>query len=126
MITLNGVTLSEDLLWDGEFDNPVISQNVQRTLLGVQIIQNMPIVGGRIVSLVAISNGSEYQGFYTRSQIQEFKALEEAGTPIVFHYEGQEFNVVIQAGGIQVQPLIPRPNQDVADLYSGTLILIEV
>lgn len=126
MISLNGVTLSEDLLWSNEFDTPAISQNIQRTILGVQIIQNMPIVGGRVVNLVAVVNGSEYFGFFTRSQIQEFKLLEQSGSSVVFHYEGQEFNVVIQTGGVQVQPLLPRPNQDTADLYSGTLILIEV
>jgi len=126
MITLNGVTLSEDLLWENEFDNPTISQNIKRTLLGVQIVQNMPLVGGRVINLSAIASGSEYSGFFTRSQIQEFKNLEEAGMSVVFHYEGQEFNVVVQAEGVQVQSLIPRPNHDTTDLYSGTLILIEV
>ncbi len=60
MISLNGVTLSEDLLWENEFDTPAISENIQRTLLGVQIVQHMPLVGGRIIKLAAIANGFVY------------------------------------------------------------------
>ncbi len=126
MITLNGETLSEDLIWENEFDNPAISQNTQRTILGNLVIQNLPLSKGRTINLVAVASDSSYEGFFTRSQIIEFKFLEQAGSTIVFHYEGTDYDVKIQAGGVQVTPLIPRPNQAVGDLYSGQLILIEV
>lgn len=126
MISLNGVTLSDDLIWENEFDNPSISQNVQRTILGNLIVQQLPISNGRIINLTAVSSGNTYEGFFTRSQIIQFKELERLGTTIIFQYEGADYNVKIQAGGVQVAPLQPRPNQDGDDLYSGQLILIEV
>lgn len=126
MISLNGVTLSEDLIWENEFDSPAISQNTQRTILGNLVIQNLPLSKGRTINLVANSDGNSYEGFFTREQIIEFKVLEQSGADITFHYEGTDYNVKIQAGGVQVTPLIPRPNQAIGDLYSGTLILIEM
>ncbi len=126
MITLNGETLSEDLIWDNEFGNPSISQNVQRTILGNLVIQSLPLSGGRTINLVAVASGNAYEGFFTRTQIVAFKAIEQAGSTVVFHYEGTDYDVKIQAGGVQVTPLQPRPNQDDGDLYSGTLTLIEM
>jgi hypothetical protein len=126
MISLNGVTLSEDLLWENEFDNPGISQNTKRTLLGNLVIQNMPLSAGRVINLTAVSEGNSYSGFFTREQVIEFKRLEELGASMIFHYEGTDYNVTIMAGGVQVSPIQPRPNQDTTDLYSGVLILIEL
>ncbi len=126
MISLNGVTLSEDLIWANEFDNPVIAQNTQRTILGNLVIQQMPVVKGRIINLLAVASGDSYEGFFTKTEVIEFKSLEQQGVTMVFSYEGSVHNVKIQAGGVQVTPLIPRPNQAVGDLYSGTLILIEI
>lgn len=126
MISLNGETLSEDLIWENEFDNPAISQNTQRTILGNLVIQNLPLSKGRSINLVAVASGNSYEGFFTRTQIIEFKALEQAGSTIVFHYEGTDYDVKIQAGGVQVAPLQPRPNHEDTDLYSGQIILIEV
>ena len=126
MISLNGVTLSEDLIWENEFDNPAISQNTQRSILGNLIIQQLPLSKGRILNLVAVASGDSYFGFFTRTQVIAFKALEQVGATIVFHYEGTDYDVKIQSGGVQVSPLQPRPNHAVTDLYSGILILIEV
>jgi len=126
MISLNGVTLSEDLIWENEFDNPAISQNIQRTLLGSLVIQSMPLVNGRSINLVAVSDGTSYFGFFTREQVIEFKRIEQSGSTVVFHYEGTNYNVKIRSSGVQVSPLIARPNQVDSDLYIGTLNLIEV
>ena len=126
MISLNGVTLSDDLIWENEFDSPVISQNTQRTILGNLIIQSLPINKGRTINLTAVTEGDVYFGYFTRLQIINFKSLEQLGLTVVFHYEGTDYDVRVQAGGVQVTPLIPRPNQDVTDLYSGVLTLIEV
>jgi hypothetical protein len=126
MISLNGVTLDDDLIWDGEFDSPYIAQNLQRTILGILVVQNLPQVKGRIITLTASASGNEYTGHFTRSQIEGIKVLEQTGTVVEFIYESQTMNVIIQAGGVQVRPLIPRPNQASTDLYIGTVTLIEV
>lgn len=126
MISLNGVTLDNDLIWDGEYDSAVISQNLQRTILGVLVVQNLPQVSGRIITLTASGTGTNFSGSFTREQIEGFKLLEQAGSVVTLIYEDQTLSVVIQAGGIQVRPLIPRPNQASTDLYIGTVTLIEV
>lgn len=126
MISLNGVTLDDDLIWEGEYDSPVIAQNLQRTILGVLVVQNLPQVKGRIINLTATGSGNTFSGSFTRSQIEGFKILEQTGTVVEFIYETQTLNVIIQAGGIQVRPLLPRPNQASTDLYIGTITLIEV
>ena len=126
MISLNGVILDNDLIWDGEYDSPVIAQNLQRTILGVLVVQTLPQTKGRIINLTATGSGTNYTGSFTRSQIEGFKLLEQAGTSVSFVYESQTMNVIIQAGGVQVRPLIARPNQVSTDLYIGTVTLIEV
>jgi len=126
MITLNSVTLSEDLIWDNEFDHTEVTQTIQRTVLGTSVISSFPKQAGKLINLKAVSSGNEYFGFFTRSQIQAFKVLEVNVTSVVFHYEGQNFDVIVQSGGVQVRPLLPRPNQEVTDLYTGTLILVTV
>jgi hypothetical protein len=126
MISLNGVTLDDDLVWEGEFDSAVISQNIQRTILGTLIVQSLPQVKGRIINLVASGSGNSFSGSFTRTQVEGFKSLEQSGSTVAFTYESQVFSVIVQAGGVKVSPLIPRPDQSNTDLYIGTLTLIEV
>jgi len=126
MISLNGVELDNDLIWEGEFNSQVISQNIQRTIAGTLILQALPQEKGRIINLTATETGSNFSGSFTRTQIQAFKVLEKLGSVVTFIYEDQTMNVVVQAGGVQVTPLISRPNQKSSDLYTGTITLIEV
>jgi len=126
MISLDGVTLDNDLLWVNEFDTPVISQNILRTILGNTVIQSMPLIKGRYISLVASNTGGTYSGSFTREQIIAFRELEKNTNSVVLVYETETFNVIVPSGGIQVTPLIPRPNQENKDLYTGTLTLIEI
>jgi len=126
MITLNGVTLSEDLIWENEFGHAEVTQTIQRTVLGNTVISSFPKQAGEIINLTAVSTGGTYFGSFTRTQIQAFKVLETNVTPVAFHYEGQDFTVIIQSGGVQVEPLLPRPNQEATDLYTGILTLVTV
>ena len=126
MISLNGVTLSNDLFWDNSFSEPLISQQHERVVLGVSLLTTMPVVGGRTIVLKAYRNGKNVQGFFTYTQIQAFRVLEQAGQAVQLIYESLTTNVVIKAGGVKVLPHLERPNPASTDEYSGTLTLIEV
>lgn len=126
MITLNGVTLSDDLIWEDEFGHAEVSQNVQRTVLGNAVISSFPKTGGKTITLTSRVSGNEYSGYFTRTQIEAFKVLEQNSIPVSFVYEGQNFTVIVQSGGVNVQPLIARPNQENIDEYSGSITLITI
>jgi hypothetical protein len=127
MISLNGVTLHNELLWEGEFDDPLISQNIQRTIKGSLIVQNLSVAEeGRIINLTARLSGSSVFGYFTKTQVKGFKLLEKTGATVVFIYESTQLNVIVKAGGVNMRPLIPRPNQQDTDLYTGVLTLIEI
>ena len=125
-ITLNGVTLSSNLVWRGEFDAPAAGQSVAMTIGGRQVIQTAPIDGARTVVLEATDMGDKYKGVFTRAQVQAIKALEAAGTTVTFVYGTQSLSVVVAAGGVQVYPLIDSNEPGADDEYLGTVTLLEV
>ena len=126
MITLNGVTLNDGLVWTNEFDYLASSQLIVYTLLGNAVIQTMPMNTRQEIKLVATSEGSSFIGSFTREQIQAFKLLEKEGNTVIFHYEGVDYNVVVKSGGVQMSPILSGTNQNTSDLYTGTLLLVEV
>ena len=125
-ITLNGVTLQQDLLWTNEFDQGTITQTQQRSVLGNLIVNNFGKVEGREIHLESVRSGESFSGYFTREQVQAFKVLESSAAQVVFEYEGQSFTVFVKADGVQVRPLLPRPNQVTTDYYTGTLVLVTV
>lgn len=126
MIKLNGVELSPDLIWSNEFGDIAISQQQSVTVLGNKVINTLPIQGCREVTLSSVRSGSSMYGYYTRTQIQQIKELERSGTVVNFIYETQSFNVVVQAGSIDVAPLLAKANQGYDDYYTGSITLLEV
>jgi len=126
MIILNGVTLNDDLLWTNEFDHSEITQIEKRTIGGTLIVDSFPKIEGREINLASVRLGNEFSGRFTRTEIQAFKELELNVTPVTFNYNGQVFNVIVKSGGVQVRPLLARPDQESTDYYTGTLILVTV
>lgn len=125
-ILLNGVELSRDLRWANEFDNVDLEQTYQRTVGGRLIVSNFPKEDGAEIQLESVLSGDSLTGYFTRAQVKQFKVLEAAATPVDFNYHGQSFTVIVQAGGVQVSPILSRPDQEDTDLYTGTIILVTV
>lgn len=123
-IILNGVYLDDDLIWSNEFDTVNLEQTIQRTVMGSIVISNFPTQNGREIILEATQSGSTFSGYFTRLQVKEFKILEESALPVVFEYNGDIFNVIIKAGGVQVSPWVSRPDHEDTDFYTGTLTLV--
>jgi hypothetical protein len=125
-ITLDGTTLSSNLVWRGEFDSPAAAQSVQVTIGGRTVVQQASLDGGRTVVLEATDLGDKYKGVFTRAQVQAIKALEASGAAVALVYGSQTLQVVVAAGGVQVYPLIDSNEPGADDEYLGTITLIEV
>lgn len=125
-ITLNSIALSEDLIWSNEFDYEDITQTIERTVGGSLIISNFAKNEGREIVLEAVNNGNTFTGYFTRLQVKNFKVLEKEATTVVFEYNGQVFSVIVKSGGVAVTPLMPRPDHEDTDYYTGTLTLLTV
>jgi hypothetical protein len=125
-ISLNSVTLDNDLFWEEEFSYPASAQNILRTVLGNSIIQTMPLVDGQDIILIARRSGNTYTGHFTRTQIEGFKILEASATPVEFVYDTEVHEVIVKSGGVQMEPLIPYTEKNATDKYTGTLTLVKV
>jgi hypothetical protein len=125
-ISLNAVTLSSDLLWVNEFQSPRIGQSIMTTIGGETVVHTDPLVGGREVTLSAERRGNAIYGFYTRQQILDIETLEQNGSIVPFVYGTQFFNIIVKAGSIRVEALLPAVNQGYDDYYIGQITLLEV
>jgi len=126
MISLNGVTLDNDLQWVNPYASPAAAQSMRKTMTGELVVQHTAGPEHREIQLVATRSGNEVIGVFTGTQIIAFKALEQACTEVVFIYETQTITVIVKLNGVKMVPHIARPNQAVTDEYSGVLTLVEV
>lgn len=125
-ISLNGVTLDQDLIWDQDLNYAASAQNILYTVLGSTIIQTTPLSGGEEIYLTALRSGNQYTGHFTRSQIEAFKILEKNGTIVEFIYESTTVNTIVKSGGIDVAPLIQSSLISSSDKYTGVVTLIKI
>lgn len=125
MISLGGVTLHSSLIWDSPLSSPNQAYSRRVTLLGKVVLQHSPSPK-QLISLTTISTTGGSIGIFTKDQLDQLRVFEEAMTTIVFIYDSETLNVVIQPGSIQMEPLIARPNPAGSDYYTGSIQLIEV
>jgi len=123
---LGAIDLDDNIILAGEFAYPAAGQSVRRTILGRAVIQWAPVSGGRELVLEATDEGGRYKGFFTRSQVEQIKALEAAQDVVTLDTGAATYDVVVKAGGVDVRPVIDLADPDAADHYVGTVTLIEV
>lgn len=126
MISLNGVVLSDDLLWLNRYDEPSAILTLKRAISGNPIIQSESIELGKTLTLGSVSVASGYSGWFTKVQIEAFKVLENSSQEVSFIYESQNFKVIVVPGSVNMTPLIARPNSEDTDNYIGSISLITV
>lgn len=126
MISLNGKTLSDDLLWTNRYSEPSAILSMKRTISGTAIIQKAQFSGGITIIIGSVSIASGYSGWWTKTQIEAIKILELSGDQVAFKYEGQSFQVIVVPGSIKVDPLISRPNSEDDDVFVGAISLITI
>ena len=123
MTSLNGVTLSEDLLWSNRYSEPSAILSVRQTIGGRAIFQQAQFTNGKDIILGTVSVSGGFSGLFTKEQIEGIKVLETSGQVVPFVYEDFSALVIVVPGSINVEPLIPRPNSASADYFSGSITL---
>lgn len=122
-LILDGITLSDGLLWSDEFDYTPVKQNIKTMLDGSQLIQEGVAQAGRPITL----QGTEQRGWVKRSALEQLFAKLTIATPMALSLpDGRSFNVrwrhndkPIDAKSLQ-EICVPAPDQP----YAVTLRLM--
>jgi hypothetical protein len=124
-MTLNEITLPDDLIWIDEFDDPnMVGQSETISLGGQVIVQTQARVSGRPITL----QGSEKFGWVRRDtllQIQVLAADPEAALALVMR-GGAARPVVFRAPRLKAVPLYEHADPDGNHPYIVTLYFMEV
>lgn len=124
-ISLGGVVLNENLIWDNRDSYPLNSFSRRVTISGRVILQHSS-VDGREIILTTVPATSGTIGYWTYEQLETIRGWENNMSVVSFVYESETLNVVIEPGGINVTPVVVRPNYSAADWFLGLVKLIEV
>lgn len=118
-VTLNSVTLPDDLIWRDEFDWAPVEQVVTPTLTGALLVEDTLQPHGRPITLV---------GHCTRALVQELKVLEAVPSQLLTLtlLDGVGRQVIWRRPGVVAAPLYDVADPDAAMPYSLTLNLTEV
>lgn len=76
-ITLDGIALSEDLLWTDEFTAWKVGQAIKTSLTGARIVQESALQAGRPITLETQQDGNAYAGVVTLDVLRALLASEE-------------------------------------------------
>ncbi len=125
-ITLDGVTLSPDLIWANKYESPTIGQSVITTLGGGTVVQTMPVTSGTVIKLTAQQRGSKHYGYYTTQQLDDIQTIETSGTSVVFTYDTETLTVIVITGSISVTPFLAQESQPAADYWGGSISLLVI
>lgn len=125
-ITLDTLTLPNDLEWVDEFAFSYIQQNYKVTLGGQVIVEERQLVNGRPITLV----GSDKYGLITRENLLLLYAKVNtiADVMTLTLHDNRVFTVMWRRENkpIIAIPLEVSPNPSPTSLYQLTLNLIEV
>lgn len=120
-ITLDGLTLPDDLDWQDEFDWAPVAQTQTTTLTGSIIVEENAIPEGRPITLVA---GDDF-AWATRLQVKQLKTKEAVlNTPMTLTINDMgSFSVVWRRDpvGVEAKQLIQIADPVDGDRYLLTL-----
>ena len=126
-MTLDDITLPDDLLWINEFDWNPVAQTTERSLSGALLVQEGQLSHGRSVVL----SGNGEAGWVSRRTVKSLYALSKVAnkTMSLTLPDGRQFSVIFDranGSGLETRQLIPFAYPDDDDLYLVTLRLITV
>lgn len=124
-ISLGGVTLHDNLIWDNRNSYPLNAFSRRVTIQGRVILQHSSVDGREIV-LSTVSTSSGTIGYFTFAQLESIRGFENNVSVVSLVYETETINVIVEPGGINVEPVIPRPTYSATDWFLGAIKLIEV
>lgn len=120
-VTLGGIALPDDMVWIDEFGFDPVAQATQRTLGGVNLIEESPLVAG-----VPITLGADSQ-WITRATLLLLRAL--AATPAQTHaliLRGDSYTIAFRRPAIEATPIVQCADPVAGDFYAIRINLITV
>ena len=125
-ISIGAVTLSDDLMWINRFNVASVGQSSRNKINGSRVVQSSPLLKIPEIELGSISVGGGFSGYFTLTQIQAIKEYERTQAQVTFVYESFSTTVVIKVNGINVTPVIQRPNTASEDWFTGSVTMLEI
>jgi len=123
MITLGGVTISDNMVLLGvEQANSVTTEQI-RAADGTPYVKLYDSPGGRALQL-GTSQIGKIQGIWYQSVLDELRAVQDLKTPVVLNYNGEVFTVYITDFS-SIEPLFQNEKRGPCKRYIGLIDLIE-
>jgi hypothetical protein len=123
-ITLDDITLPDDLIWIDEYAHTPVRQTVSTAVNGSLIVEAAAQTKGRPISL---AGGPDY-GWMQRSILELLRAKQyQPGLTLTLTLHGTAYSVLfVQPDGIEAAPVVDYNTPDASDWYVVTLKFIEV
>ena len=135
-ITLDGITLPEDLFWSDETAPWKVGQTLSPTLSGALVIQESAMQVGRPITLESQQNGNVYVAMVTRATVDALLAKEAvagaaAMTLAIPRFNGSTSTFQVRwrrtdGPAIEATPMTFAAPIAPTDWYSITLRLVQV
>ncbi len=120
MITLDGIELPDELLWEDEFSWAPAAQIITPTLTGVPFIEDSAAPGCRPMTLI-----HDNKAWVTRAQLRQLKNKETAlgGSMVLAMHDGSTYRVCWRRDprGIDADPIVDYADPADSDFYTITL-----
>lgn len=125
-ITLDGITLPDDLVWSDEHNWSPVRQSIDKSLNGALIVQESAQLKGKFITLVG-----DQTVWVTKATLELLEV--KANTPnltMSLDYWGTVVNVIFLRSGdkspIQSKQIVELANPDNDHIYSIVIKLMEV
>lgn len=126
MITLGGVTISDNMYLGGIVEAKQIAHKQERTVTaGLSVLKTAPTPGGRTITLESTNLGGSIQGIWCQRVIEQVKAVEASNLPVVLDHHGTTYNVQI-VDTTQFQQMFSFEASGPDKKYTGKITTIEV
>lgn len=123
-LTLDAITLPDDLIWSDEFDFVPMQQQESYTLTGALIVETGLKQAGRPITLSGVDSG-----WITRQTLKSLYAkLSSAAVMVLTLQDARTFNVIWRNGQqpIEAKPVQENINFQDGDYYTLTIRLMQV
>lgn len=113
-MSLDAISLPEDLIWADEYDWSNITQSVKKSLTGALIIQEASQTKGRTFTLTGDSNS----GWIDKATLDLLKVkVDTVNLQMTLNYHGTDYNVMFNRSG-NSSPMIAKPIYELVDPQS--------
>lgn len=124
-ISLGGVQLSKHMVWENQYKNTSVKQDVKVTLGGNVAVYAQNVSKGELIKLTGYESG-----WLTRAMVQQLQVLaNEAGAVMALELGSYSFDVIFAhhlGNAFVFDPISFRLAGEDTDYYKGELLLFTV